>query len=443
MRQCQAVVIGGGCGGLAAAAKLKREGLSDVVLIERDIELGGVLNQCIHNGFGLTTFKEQLSGPAFAERYEREAVDIGVEIKLGTMVTHMSSDRVIEYVSKEEGYQKLKADIIVLAVGCYERSRGALGIPGERPAGIYTAGQAQRYLNIDGYMVGKKVFILGSGDIGLIMARRMSLEGAKVLGVAELMPYNNGLPRNMKQCLDDFGIPLYLSHTVTNIYGHDRLERIEVTKVDDKRQPIKGSEMYFDVDTLLLSVGLIPENTLAEEAGIEMDPSIRGPIVDENYMTSVPGIFACGNGLHVHDLADFVTKQAGEAAVGAARYYEALKQRLKETHDGDEAETFGLSPDDDDESLASNSYCEAHAGNMVSYVVPAKLHKKSLPKAVTFYFRVRRPMNDITIEILKGDKLLRSIHKDVVIPSEMEQVVIAGKHLEEADGDLTIQIKEN
>ena len=443
MRYCQAVVIGGGCGGLAAAAKLKHEGLSDVVLIERDIELGGVLNQCIHNGFGLTTFKEQLSGPAFAERYEREAVASGVEIKLGTMVTHMSSDRTVEYVSQEEGYQKLKADIIILAVGCYERSRGALGIPGERPAGVYTAGQAQRYLNIDGYMVGKKVFILGSGDIGLIMARRMSLEGAEVLGVAELMPYSNGLPRNMKQCLDDFGIPLYLSHTVTNIYGRDRLERIELTKVDDKRQPIKGSEMYFDVDTLLLSVGLIPENTLAEEAGIEMDPSIRGPIVDENYMTSVPGIFACGNGLHVHDLADFVTKQAGEAAVGAARYYEALKQRLKEAHDGDEAETFGLSPDDDDESLASNSYCEAHAGNMVSYVVPAKLHKKSLPKAVTLYFRVRKPMNDVTIEILKGSKLLRTIHKDVVIPSEMEQVVIAGKHLEEADGDLTVQIKEN
>ena len=443
MRHCQAVVIGGGCGGLAAAAKLKHEGLSDVVLIERDIELGGVLNQCIHNGFGLTTFKEQLSGPAFAERYEREAVDIGVEIKMGTMVTHMSSDRVIEYVSKEEGYQKLKADIIILAVGCYERSRGALGIPGERPAGVYTAGQAQRYLNIDGHMVGKKVFILGSGDIGLIMARRMSLEGAEVLGVAELMPYSNGLPRNMKQCLDDFGIPLYLSHTVTNIYGRDRLERIEVTKVDDKRQPIKGSEMYFDIDTLLLSVGLIPENTLAEEARIEMDPSIRGPIVDENYMTSVPGIFACGNGLHVHDLADFVTKQAGEAAVGAARYYEALKQRLKEANDGDEAETFGLSPDDDDESLASNSYCETHAGNMVSYVVPAKLHKKSLPKAVTLYFRVRKPMNDVTIEISKGDKLMRSIHKDVVIPSEMEQVVIVGKNLEEADGDLTVQIKEN
>lgn len=443
MRHCQAVVIGGGCGGLAAAAKLKQEGLADVVLIERDVELGGVLNQCIHNGFGLTTFKEQLSGPAFAERYEREAIASGVEIKLGTMVTHMSKDRVIEYVSQEEGYQKLQADIIILAVGCYERSRGALGIPGERPTGVYTAGQAQRYLNIDGYMVGKKIFILGSGDIGLIMARRMSLEGAEVLGVAELMPYSNGLPRNMKQCLDDFGIPLYLSHTVTSIYGRDRLERIELTKVDDNRRPIAGSEMYFDVDTLLLSVGLIPENTLAEEAGIEMDHSIRGPVVDENYMTSVPGIFACGNGLHVHDLADFVTKQAGEAAVGAARYYESLERQLTETKNRNQITADSATSEYEDVSLAGDSYCEAHAGNLVGYVVPAKLHKENLPKAVTFYFRVRRPMNDITIEILKGDKLLRSIHKDVVIPSEMEQVVIAGKHLEEADGDLTIQIKEN
>ncbi|ASS37356.1 NAD(P)/FAD-dependent oxidoreductase [Mogibacterium pumilum] len=443
MRHCQAVVIGGGCGGLAAAAKLKQEGLEDVVLIERDVELGGVLNQCIHNGFGLTTFKEQLSGPAFAERYEIEAIASSVEIKLGAMVTHMSKDRVIEYVSQEEGYQKLQSDIIILAVGCYERSRGALGIPGERPTGVYTAGQAQRYLNIDGYMVGKKVFILGSGDIGLIMARRMSLEGAEVLGVAELMPYSNGLPRNMKQCLDDFGIPLYLSHTVTNIYGRDRLERIELTKVDDNRRPIKGSEMYFDVDTLLLSVGLIPENTLAEEAGIEMDQSIRGPVVDENYMTSVPGIFACGNGLHVHDLADFVTKQAGEAAVGAIRYYEALKEQLMESQNRNQDTVDGATSEYVDVSLAGDSYCEAHAGNLVGYVVPAKLHKENLPKAVTFYFRVRKPMSDIEIEILKGDKLLRTIHKDAVIPSEMEQVVIAGKHLEEADGNLTIQIKEN
>lgn len=415
MRHCQAVVIGGGCGGLAAAAKLKQEGLKDVVLIEKDAELGGVLNQCIHNGFGLTTFKEQLSGPSFAERYEDQVVEAGVEVKLNTMVTHMSSDRIIEYVNQEEGYQKLQADIIILSVGCYERSRGALAISGERPTGVYTAGQAQRYLNIDGYMVGKSVFILGSGDIGLIMARRMSLEGAKVLGVAELMPYSNGLPRNMKQCLDDFGIPLYLSHTVTNVYGEDRLEKIELAKVDENRNPIPGSEMYFDVDTLLLSVGLVPENSLAEEAGISMDMSTRGPIVDENYMTSVPGIFACGNGLHVHDLADFVTKQAGEAALGALRY---------------------LSGSDGD-------YSSVKAGNLIGYVVPAKLHKENLPKTVTLYFRVRKPLTDVTIEISKGGKVIRSIHKEHLIPSEMEQVIIANTMLEDAEGDLLVQIKES
>ncbi|MBF1137580.1 MAG: FAD-dependent oxidoreductase [[Eubacterium] sulci] len=415
MRHCQAVVIGGGCGGLAAAAKLKQEGLKDVVLIEKDAELGGVLNQCIHNGFGLTTFKEQLSGPSFAERYEDQVVEAGVEVKLNTMVTHMSSDRIIEYVNQEEGYQKLQADIIILSVGCYERSRGALAISGERPTGVYTAGQAQRYLNIDGYMVGKSVFILGSGDIGLIMARRMSLEGAKVLGVAELMPYSNGLPRNMKQCLDDFGIPLYLSHTVTNVYGEDRLEKIELTKVDENRNPIPGSEMYFDVDTLLLSVGLIPENSLAEEAGIDMDMSTRGPIVDENYMTSVPGIFACGNGLHVHDLADFVTKQAGEAALGALRYLNG----------------------------SGGDYSSVKAGNLIGYVVPAKLHKENLPKTVTLYFRVRKPLTDVTIEISKGDKVIRSIHKDHLIPSEMEQVIIANTMLDDAEGDLLVQIKES
>lgn len=415
MRQCQAVVIGGGCGGLAAAAKLKQEGLKDVVLIEKDAELGGVLNQCIHNGFGLTTFKEQLSGPSFAERYEDQVVEAGVEVKLNTMVTHMSSDRIIEYVNQDEGYQKLQAEIIILSVGCYERSRGALAISGERPTGVYTAGQAQRYLNIDGYMVGKSVFILGSGDIGLIMARRMSLEGAKVLGVAELMPYSNGLPRNMKQCLDDFGIPLYLSHTVTNVYGEDRLEKIELAKVDENRNPIPGSEMYFDVDTLLLSVGLVPENSLAEEAGIDMDMSTRGPIVDENYMTSVPGIFACGNGLHVHDLADFVTKQAGEAALGALRYLNG----------------------------SGGNYSSVKAGNLIGYVVPAKLHKENLPKTVTLYFRVRKPLTDVTIEISKGSKVIRSIHKDYLIPSEMEQVIIANTMLEDAEGDLLVQIKES
>ena len=236
MKHYQAAVIGGGCAGLAAAISLKKNHIEDVVILEKDDEAGGILNQCIHNGFGLTTFKEQLSGPAFAERFEKEAADLKVEIKTGTMVTKLNPDRTIEYVNPDEGYCTISADAIILAVGCYERSRGAVEIPGERPAGIYTAGQAQRYLNIDGYLVGKRVFILGSGDIGLIMARRMTLEGAKVLGVAELMPYSNGLPRNMKQCLEDFNIPLYLSHTVTHIYGHDRLEKIEVSKVGPDRK---------------------------------------------------------------------------------------------------------------------------------------------------------------------------------------------------------------
>lgn len=416
MRKCQAIVIGGGCSGLAAAATLKQNGLEDVVLIEKDHELGGILNQCIHNGFGLTTFKEQLSGPAFAERYEDKVIAADVEVKLGTMVTKMTSDRVITYVNPEEGYQKIQADIIILSVGCYERTRGALGIPGERPAGVFTAGQAQRYLNMDGYLVGERVFILGSGDIGLIMARRMTLEGAKVLGVAELMPYSNGLPRNMKQCLDDYDIPLYLSHTVTNIYGHDRLERIEVSKVDENRRPISGSEMYFDVDTLLLSVGLIPENSLDEEAGVVIDSRINGPIVDENYMTTVPGIFACGNGLHVHDLADFVTKQSSEAALGAIRYLNKGN---------------------------NNEYIDVNAGDLVGYVVPARLHTSDLPKVITFYFRVRKPMKDIAIQIFKGEVLLREIKKEAVLPSEMEQVVLSGNMLMENPGDIVIKVKEN
>lgn len=417
MRKCQAVVIGGGCSGLAAAATLKKNGLTDVVLIEKDHELGGILNQCIHNGFGLTTFKEQLSGPAFAERYENQVEESNVEVKLGTMVTKMTSDKVIEYVNPKEGYQKLQAEVVILSVGCYERTRGALGIPGERPAGVYTAGQAQRYLNMDGYLVGRKVFILGSGDIGLIMARRMTLEGAKVLGVAELMPYSNGLPRNMKQCLEDYGIPLYLSHTVTNIYGHNRLEKIEVSKVDENRKAISGTEMYFDVDTLLLSVGLVPENSLAEEAGVVIDPSINGPIVDENYMTTVPGIFACGNGLHVHDLADFVTKQSEEAALGAIRYLNNKERKA--------------------------DYVNIAAGNLVGYVVPAKIHSTDLPKIITLYFRVRKPLHNITIEILKGDTVLRKIKKDAVLPSEMEQVIVAGSKISEIAGEIVVRVREN
>ena len=416
MKHYQAAVIGGGSAGLAAAVRLKQLGIEDVIVLEKDAEAGGILNQCIHNGFGLQTFHEQLSGPAYAERFEDQAEDLNVEIRLNTMVVHLYPDRRIEYVNPQEGYVTISADAVILAVGCYERSRGAVEIPGERPSGIYTAGQAQRYLNMDGYLVGKKVFILGSGDIGLIMARRMTLEGAKVYGVAELMPYSNGLPRNMKQCLEDFGIPLYLSHTVTHIYGHDRLEKIELSEVGPDRKPIKGTEQYFDVDTLLLSVGLIPENHLGDEAGIVMDPRTRGPVVDENYMTSIPGVFACGNGLHVHDLVDFVTHQAAKAAEGAVRY---LKQET-----------------------SSENGIAAVPGENVGYVVPGLLHPDQLPPIIEFYFRVRKPMNSGTITVRSGDQVIRQVHKEKLVPSEMEQLILAGKQLSGLSDDLTIEVKE-
>jgi len=384
--------------------------------LEKDDEPGGILNQCIHNGFGLTTFKEQLSGPAFAERFEDQAEALGVEFKTGTMVTKLNPDKTVEYVNPEEGYVTISADAIILAVGCYERSRGAVEIPGERPAGIYTAGQAQRYLNIDGYMVGKRVFILGSGDIGLIMARRMTLEGAKVLGVAELMPYSNGLPRNMKQCLEDFNIPLYLSHTVTHVYGHDRLNKIEIAEVGADHKPIAGTEKTFDVDTLLLSVGLIPENHLGDNAGIVMDPHTRGPVVDEDYMTSIEGVFAAGNGLNVHDLADFAAHQGGKAGEGAARYIQNGKRKETTIH--------------------------TVAGENVGYVVPGILHTANLPAVIEFYFRVRKPLKASTIVIRSGEKVIRTMEKDHLIPSEMENVILAGKQLDGLSEDLVIEVKE-
>ena len=304
-----AVVIGAGCAGLAAAAALRKNGVADVLILEKDEETGGILNQCIHNGFGLTTFAQQMSGPSFAERFHDQAVEAGAMFHTGVMVTQIHSDRTIVCCSKEEGVVKLQAGVIILAVGCYERNSGAIAIPGDRPAGVITAGLAQKYLNMDGMMVGNRVFILGSGDIGLIMARRMTLEGAQVLGVAEVMPYSNGLPRNIQQCLKDYDIPLYLSHTVTGVHGKRRLEGIDLSQVDENRNPIPGTERYIACDTLLLSVGLIPENHLGDACGIPMDPATRGPKVDESYMTEIPGIFACGNGLHVHDLADYAAHQ--------------------------------------------------------------------------------------------------------------------------------------
>ncbi len=416
MRHYQAVIIGGGSAGLSAAVTLKQNGIEDIVVLEKDMEPGGILEQCIHNGFGLQTFKEQLSGPAYAQRYVKMAEDLNVEIKLNTMVTKLNADRTIEYTSSAEGVQTISADAVILAVGCYERSRGAINIAGTRCAGVYTAGQAQRYLNIEGYMVGKKVFILGSGDIGLIMARRMTLEGAKVYGVAEIMPYSNGLPRNIRQCLEDFDIPLYLSHTVTRTFGKDRLEKIELMEVDEHMNPIPGTEQYFDVDTLLLSVGLIPENHLAEEAGIQMDPSIKGPYVDDSYMTSAPGIFACGNGLHVHDLVDFVSLQAKRAAEGAARYLKNPKDR---------GETLAVKP-----------------GENVLYTVPSCVHPNDAQENVEFFFRVRKPMDEGTLEVTSGDRVIRTMKKKKLMPSEMERVIITAKEIATLDGEVRISVKE-
>lgn len=416
MRHYQAIIIGGGSAGLSAAVTLKDRGIEDILVLEKDREPGGILEQCIHNGFGLQRFKEQLSGPAYAERYIRMAEERNVEIKLNSMVIKLTPDRKVEYVNSEEGDVTVSADCVILAVGCYERSRGAINIYGTRPSGVYTAGQAQKYLNMNGYVVGRKVFILGSGDIGLIMARRMTLEGATVVGVAELMPYSNGLPRNMKQCLEDFNIPLYLSHTVTNIFGKDRLEGIELSEVDERRNPIKGSEKYFDVDTLLLSVGLIPENHLADEAGIEMDPVTRGPKVDENYMTSIDGIFACGNGLHVHDLVDFVSLQAERAAEGAARYLSDGKS---------EAGVITL-----------------RNGSNVSYTVPKYIHKDAGINTEVF-FRASRPMDKASLTVSCGDRLIRKLARRKVMPSEMDRVMITAKDLKDLDGDIVISMEEN
>lgn len=322
------IVIGGGPAGMAAACAAHDSGQRNILIVERDVELGGILNQCIHNGFGLGYFKEQLTGPEYAHRFIERVQRKGIQVMLDTMVLDLSSEeegkgpskKIVTVVGKETGFRKLEAKSVILAMGCRERTRGAINTPGMRPAGVLTAGAAQRYVNVDGYMPGKKVVILGSGDIGLIMARRMTLEGAKVLACVEVMPFCGGLARNVVQCLDDFGIPLYLSHTVTDIKGKDRVEQVVVSKVDDKMRPIPGTEMYFDCDTLLLSVGLIPENELSLKAGIKVDPKSNGTVVHENMETTVEGFFACGNVAHVHDLVDNVTREAEKAGKAAAEY---------------------------------------------------------------------------------------------------------------------------
>ena len=412
------IVIGGGPAGLAAAEEARKNGAEHVLILERDKVLGGILNQCIHNGFGLHYFKEELTGPDYAGRFIDMLEGTGIEVKLDTMVLHIENDRTIHAVNPVDGYMVLEAASIVLAMGCRERTRGAIAIPGERPSGIFTAGAAQRYVNIEGYMVGKRVVILGSGDIGLIMARRMTLEGAKVLACVELMPYSGGLNRNIVQCLHDFNIPLYLSHTVVDIKGKERLEQVTVAKVDENRRPIPGTEMVFDCDTLLLSVGLIPENELTREAGITMDPRTNGAVVFENMETSLPGVFACGNVVHVHDLVDYVTMESQRAGRAAAEYVKN-----------------GEAP--------AGRVLELQNGNGVGYTVPQRIRVEHMGKTAEIFFRVRNIYRNVEIQITDGKTVLAHFAREHMAPGEMEKVVLPKVLAEKAAGNtLTVQIVE-
>ncbi len=398
------VVVGGGPAGLAAALEANRHGIApdDILIIERDKELGGILNQCIHAGFGLHMFGEELSGPEYSGRFIDEVKEAGIGYVTDSMVLSVSDDRVVTFVSPKLGFVMMKAGAVVLCTGCRERTRGALNIPGTRPAGIYSAGTAQRFVNIEGYMPGKKVVILGSGDIGLIMARRLTLEGAKVLRVCELMPYSGGLARNIAQCLNDFDIPLYLSHTVTDIRGKERVEGVVISEVDEHRRPIPGTEEYVECDTLLLSVGLIPENELAKSAGITLDRVTGGAVVNQYNETTVPGIFACGNALHVHDLVDFVTREAYMAGGSAAEFVK-------------NGGSFG----DGEKTVVS---CKATGG--VRYTVPQKLELYGAPEELKFFFRVDNIYKGVKLEVKVGGEVIKSVSKRSVAPGEMESIVL-------------------
>lgn len=402
-------VIGGGPAGLAAALAAHKEGAARVLIIERNHELGGILQQCIHHGFGLHRFKAELTGPEYAQRFINEVRETDIQVLLETMVLEVTEDRTIYAVNSSEGMLEISAKAVVLAMGCRERTRGALRIPGRRPAGIFSAGTAQRYINIDGYIPGRKAVVLGSGDIGLIMARRLTLEGAQVEAVVEIMPYAAGLARNVVQCLEDFDIPLILQSTVVDIHGEDRLEGVTIARVDEDWKPIPGTERKIECDTLLLSVGLIPENELSGGAGVELDPITNGPKVDDTLMTSIPGIFACGNVLHVHDLVDNVSKEAERAGIFAAQY---ARQQLS----------------------AANRRIKVEAGENIRYVVP---HEISLDKPVEFFMRVQRPEDDVFLD-LGG---LRTVKKPFVRPSEMLNITLTPEVLGKLQGDaLTVRI---
>ncbi|MBE6919364.1 MAG: FAD-binding protein [Ruminococcaceae bacterium] len=396
MKHVKLAIIGGGPAGLAAAAAAKKQGVNDILIIERDERLGGILNQCIHAGFGLHTFGQELSGPEYAQRFIDQVQEMEIPCLLNTMVLDLSDERVLTVTSREEGLQQIKADAVILAMGCRERPRGALNIPGTRPAGIWSAGTAQRLVNMEGMMPGREVVILGSGDIGLIMARRMTMEGARVKAVAEVMPYSGGLKRNIVQCLDDFDIPLLLSTTVVQIHGGKKLEGVTLAQVDAQRRPIAGTEQYIPCDTLLLSVGLLPENELSAAAGVALSPITGGPVVGEDLATSIEGVFACGNVLHVHDLVDFVSQEAALAGEAAARYLTAGK------------------PQGDVISLL------AEGG--VRYTVPQHIRRGA--DTVTVRFRVGQPYRDAAVCLYADGKLLRRIPKRVLAPGEMERVTL-------------------
>ena len=404
MMERDIVIIGGGPAGLAAACAAHEQGCESILVLERDRELGGILNQCIHNGFGLITFNEELTGPEYAARFSERAKELGIEFMLDTMVIDVSSERVVTAVNEQQGLVQVSAKAVVLAMGCRERPRGALNIPGFRPAGVYTAGTAQRLVNIEGYLPGREVVILGSGDIGLIMARRMTLEGAHVACVAELMPFSGGLKRNIVQCLDDFGIPLLLSHTVTRIEGEKRVEAVWVSEVDDRLRPVPGTEVRYPCDTLLLSVGLIPENELSLTAGVELSNVTRGPVVNEALETNIPGVFAAGNVLHVHDLVDYVSEEAATAGRNAALYVRG--------------------------ALAENgTSVPIVAEGGVRYTVPQSVDPERMPEKLTVRFRVANVFENRYVSVYFDDERIVHRKRPIMAPGEMEQVVLKREQL--------------
>ena len=397
------VIIGGGPAGLSAAIAAYDAGCRSILILERDSQLGGILNQCIHNGFGLHTFGEELTGPEYAARFIAQVKNREIDVRLDTMVLDISQEKVVTAVSRRDGLTEIQAGAVILAMGCRERSRGALNIPGYRPAGVYTAGTAQRLVNMEGYLPGKEVVILGSGDIGLIMARRMTLEGAKVKLVAELMPYSGGLKRNIVQCLDDFGIPLKLSHTVVAVHGKERVTGVTVAQVDENRVPIPGTEEEISCDTLLLSCGLIPENELSRGLGVDLNPVTNGPTVNESLETSVPGVFAAGNVLHVHDLVDFVSQEAAAAGRAAAEYLRA-----------------GEGPRHEIPIAVSGG---------IRYTVPAALDPARVPEKLTVRFRVGQVLKNRRILLYLDDEIVVKRKRPIMAPGEMEQVVLTREML--------------